>query len=157
MQKRIVLILSSIVYLMCAAPLMSNGIYAQSASTEGFGAVNVTYKQTIRVSVSSLFVAVRDGEIPPDPCRMTIKLVDERGTTVAEAEREISAGETVFLEYTPDERLGKTSVRAVVLRHRTNREIPPDPCVPTVEVISSDTGETKFIYPGTTRFVKEVD
>jgi len=157
MQKRIVLIISSIVYLMFAATLMSNQVYAQSASTEGFGAVGVTFRQTVRVSVSNLGTGLRVGEIPPDPCRITIKLVNERGVTVAETERAIGAGETQFLEYTPDERTGRALLRAVVLVRRTNREIPPDPCIPTVEVLSNATGETRFIYHGTTRFVKEVD
>src|SRR5262249_4181392 len=89
MQKRIVLILSSIVYLMFATVLMSNQLYAQTASNEGFGAVNVTYRQTIRVSVANLYNELRTGEIPPDPCRITIKLVNERGATVAQDDYKI--------------------------------------------------------------------
>lgn len=80
MQKRIIIVLLSTAFLMCGMALTSDQVYAQSApaETEGFGAVSVTPRQTIRINVSNIYLP-RNGEIPPGPCRVELQFVNERG------------------------------------------------------------------------------
>ena len=101
---------------------------------------------------------------PPGPCRVALAFVDVGGTVLKEARLTLRPGQATSLDYefgAPPERgddvgaaadrIGRQDLRArieitdlVDPGDREPRLYPPGPCVPTVEVFETATGQTAF-------------
>ena len=127
-----------------------------------FGMIGIAHGQTARLNVTN-----------PDETRpMTInwKLVDSDGEVLHRRDGEpvertmtLAAGHSAFLQVNADNLLGRDELRlnfrAVVTFHPPpeperiefppgppdNNPLPPDPCMPSVEIINNVTGTTVFI------------
>jgi hypothetical protein len=117
-----------------------------------FGMIGIAHGQTARLNVTN-----------PDETRpMTInwKLVDSDGEVLHRRDGEpiertvtLAAGDSAFLQVNADNLLGRNELRlnfrAVVTFHQADSPddtpLPPDPCLPSVEIINNATGATAFI------------
>jgi hypothetical protein len=116
-----------------------------------FGMIGITLGQTARLNVTN-----------PDETRAIIinwKLVDTDGEVLhrrdgqpIERTMTLAAGHSAFLQVNADNLLGRDEVRlnfrAVVSFHPPPEpergELPPDPCMPSVEIINNVNGTTAF-------------
>lgn len=131
-----------------------------------FGMVGITPGQTIRLSVVNTDFT-RQGELPPDPCRVVLTFLDAEGRhyrtrdgAVVRRVVQLRPGQATFLDLNADEFAtggSRIQLRAVVTAtppptHDSNA-LPPDPCVPSVEVINNANGKTVFFMgnPGVIR------
>lgn len=111
------------------------------------GAVGVTSEQYIRLN--AWFVRGQDGELPPGPCRITLRFYDTRGAIVAESTEELVPSRATLLDYrpaglAPGERM---TVRAEIIAEPDRNGVTP-PVLPSVEVIDVATGRTAVVDPG---------
>lgn len=124
-----------------------------------FGMVGMTQGQSIRLNVVNTDFA-REGELPPDPCRVVLTFLDadghrlrSRDGSIIRRAMELPPGQAAFLDLNADDLQyppgpSRLQLRAVVnvlpppVSDRT--ELPPDPCVPSVEVFNNANGRTIF-------------
>jgi hypothetical protein len=117
-----------------------------------FGMIGIAHGQTARLNVTN-----------PDETRPMIinwKLVDNDGEVLhrrdgqpIERTMTLAAGHSAFLQVNGDNLLGRDELRlnfrAVVTFYPPgppdDNPLPPDPCLPSVEVINNVTGTTAFI------------
>jgi len=136
-----------------------------------FGMIGLTRGQHIRINIA-------DGD-PPDPDRpvstfnVVLAFVDGAGHVLTNPRTgepirktvTLQNGQSGFLTINGDVFLTsgerRMEVRPVVVSQRqsqpTDSLSPPDPCVPTVEVIDNDSLRTLFVYAGTPLFVNPPD
>ena len=128
--------------------------------------VGIVRGQSIRINASNINPA--DPNSPPDPCRVRLAFMDADGTVLTNPRTGEAAGRTVtlqrgestFLHLDADEFfIGDTGATRLELRPvfrsvslNSNAKAPPDPCVPSVEVIDNGTSKTSFVYEGTPLF-----
>ena len=128
--------------------------------------VGIVRGQSIRINASNINPA--DPNSPPDPCRVRLAFMDADGTVLTNPRTGEAAGRTVtlqrgqstFLHLDADEFfIGDTAAARLELRPvfrsvslASNGQAPPDPCVPSVEVIDNATSKTSFVYEGTPSF-----
>ncbi|HSS21689.1 MAG TPA: hypothetical protein VLL54_16570 [Pyrinomonadaceae bacterium] len=128
--------------------------------------VGIVRGQSIRINASN--IAPSDSNTPPDPCRVRLGFVDADGNPLTNPRTGEAVGRTVtlqngqsaFLHVNADEfSTGDTAPGRLQLRPvfrsvtlNPNGQLPPDPCVPSVEVINNATQRTSFIYAGTPSF-----
>ena len=128
--------------------------------------VGIVRGQSIRINASNINPA--DPNTPPDPCRVRLAFMDADGTVLTNPRTGEAAGRTVtlqrgqstFLNLDADEFfIGDTGATRLELRPVfrsvslvSNGQTPPDPCVPSVEVIDNGTSKTSFVYEGTPLF-----
>ena len=128
--------------------------------------VGIVRGQSIRINASNINPA--DPNSPPDPCRVRLAFMDADGAVLTNPRTGEAAGRTVtlqrgqstFLHLDADEFfIGDTTAARLELRPVfrsvslvSNAQAPPDPCVPSVEVIDNATSKTSFIYAGTPSF-----
>jgi hypothetical protein len=128
-----------------------------------FGMTGITRTQTARISVANL-TSPPDPEIPPDPCRVVMAFVDAAGNVLRNSDgqpvrREVmlEAGRAAFLQINGSEFISSDGVR-INLRPIVRvfqgppdpeRTLPPDPCVPTLEIIDNGTAKTSLLFAGT--------
>ena len=128
--------------------------------------VGIVRGQSIRINASNINPA--DPNSPPDPCRVRLAFMDADGAVLTNPRTGEAAGRTVtlqrgqstFLHLDADEFfIGDTTAARLELRPVfrsvslvSNAQAPPDPCVPSVEVIDNATSKTSFIYAGTPTF-----
>jgi hypothetical protein len=128
--------------------------------------VGIVRGQSIRINASN--IAPTDSNLPPDPCRVRLGFVDADGNPLTNPRTGEAVGRTVtlqngqsaFLHVNADEfSTGDTAPVRLQLRPvfrsvtlNPNGQLPPDPCVPSVEVINNATSRTSFIYAGTPSF-----
>jgi hypothetical protein len=116
-----------------------------------FGMIGIAQGQTARLNVTN-----------PDETRGMIvnwKLVDSDGEVLhrrdgqpIERTMTLAAGHSAFLQVNADNLLGRDELRlnfrAVVTFHQAdptdNNPFPPDPCMPSVEIINNVSGKTTF-------------
>ena len=131
-----------------------------------FGMVGITPGQTIRLNVVNTHFT-REGELPPDPCRVVLTFLDAEGRhyrnrdgSVVRRVVQLEPGRATALDLNADEFAtggSRIQLRAVVtvipppVPSRT--ELPPDPCVPSVEVINNANSKTVLFIgnPGVIR------
>jgi hypothetical protein len=128
--------------------------------------VGIVRGQSMRINASN--IAPTDPNTPPDPCRVRLGFMDADGNPLTNPRTGEAMGRTVtlqngqsaFLQLNADEfSIGDTAPARLQLRPvfrsvslNSNGQAPPDPCVPSVEVINNATSRTSFIYAGTPSF-----
>jgi hypothetical protein len=136
-----------------------------------YAMVGIVRGQSIRINASN--IAPTDPNLPPDPCRVRLGFVDADGNPLTNPRTGVAVGstgmlqngQTISINLNADEFLsGDTTVGRLQLRPvfrsvtlNSNPQTPPDPCVPSVEVINNATSRTSFIYAGTPSFSSPPD
>src|SRR5215211_3158415 len=111
------------------------------------GMIGITSNQTARINV------VRDDPFfRDDPfLRVELSFVDSDGNILAQKVYDVGAGKAAFLDVNGREALGsgvnRLQLRAVVKFVGTPDTLQAENCIPTLEVIDNDTGETRFLLP----------
>lgn len=138
-----------------------------------FGMVGITRGQTLRLNVVNLIPPPDpDRQVPPDPCRVVLSFRDAQGQAFRNSDGqiirrtvELQAGESAFLDLNGDMFGGpSTNVDNPPLRFQLrpfvrvlqnppdpDRQVPPDPCRVTGEVLDNTTLRTSFVLPGVER------
>jgi hypothetical protein len=142
--------------------VQANPLPTAVESQTSFGIFGIALGQTMRVSVANTLTPT-DVNIPPDPCRVLINFRDMSGDLVHNRAGQVvfrdvllSPGQSTFLDVgfltiapspSTNAGAGRIQIRPVVtsqLSAPSDPEIPPDPCVPVVEVFNDLTGRTDF-------------
>lgn len=123
----------------------------------GFGIVGITDGQTLRVNVVNTAIPP-DPIAPANPARVVITFRDANGALMTNANGavirrvvQLQGGESAFLQLNADnftrEAGGQLHLRPDVKIQQpdTVNGIPPDPIIPTVEIISNTNGRTQFM------------
>jgi hypothetical protein len=112
----------------------------------------VTDGQTARLH--AYFVEADDGrgELPPGPCRLTLRFLDARGGVLATTQLEHVPGRDTILDYQPrDLRPGeRASLRAEIVAFPDANGRPPR-VIPSVEVFDTRSGRTAVADAGQVR------
>ncbi len=128
----------------------------------GYGMVGITEGQTIRINVVN--TNEPDSNLPPDPCRVVLNFRDANGELFRNSDGQpvrrivlLPAGQSTFLDLNGDvfARGGRIQLRPVACVQQAdgNGNFPPDPCIPTVEVIANASGRTQFTLPAVQRLL----
>ena len=133
--------------------------------------VGIVRGQSIRINASN--IAPTNPNLPPDPCRAHLAFVDGDGNVLTNPRTGEAVGRTVtlqngqsiFLHLNADEFSNGDTTAARLQLRPVFRSVtlnpdplsPPDPCVPSVEVIDNATSRTSFVYAGTPSFVDPPD
>lgn len=125
-----------------------------------FGMVGITQGQTARISVANV-IAQNDSNLPPGPIRVAIVVINSNGNPFRNRDGSpvrkvamLERGDSTFLDLNFDEfpagpsRLQLRAVVTVFPPGPIDNAFPPDPCVPTVEIITNATGRTVFALSG---------
>ena len=127
--------------------------------------IGIVRGQSIRINASN--IAPADPNLPPDPCRVRLAFMDADGSVLTNPRTGEAVGRTVTLQrgqstflhldgdefFTGDTAPGRLELRPVFRSVSLNSNaLPPDPCVPSVEVIDNATSQTSFVYAGTPSF-----
>lgn len=123
-----------------------------------FGILGITRGQTARLNVAN--VSSPDSPFyPPDPCRVTMSFVDANGDVLLNSagqpvQREVTLqpGHSTFLQINGDNLVERGQLRLifrpVISVIPDDPNLPPDPCMPTLEVINNLTGHTSLLSNG---------
>lgn len=123
----------------------------------GFGMVGITEGQTLRISVVNTAPAPTEINLPPDPVRVVIIFRDPDGNQILNANGQpiqrialLRGGQSTALNLNADNlpRFGlRMEVRPDVRIQEPDgvNGIPPDPVIPTAEVINNANGRTQFM------------
>jgi hypothetical protein len=114
-----------------------------------FPSVGLVAGQTVRVTVAS-----QRATNPPEPDRLRIVLVDDKGRIVADSGALLlpAVQSQSFdvprdaVERSGEEGTGRIQLRAIVTLSSA-QALPIDPCRPGLEVIATATGQTAFVLP----------
>jgi len=128
--------------------------------------VGIVRGQSICINASN--IAPADSNAPPDPCRVRLGFMDTDGNPLINPRTGEAVGRTVtlqngqsaFLHLDADEfsngdtTVGRVQLRPVFrsVRFNNNGQSPPDPCVPSIEIIDNATFKTSLVYAGTPSF-----
>jgi hypothetical protein len=125
----------------------------------GYGMIGITEGQTLRISVVNTAPVPTESNVPPDPVRVVIMfrdasgnlLVNAGGTPIQRAAL-LNGGQSVALNLNADNfsRFGqRMEVRPDVRIQEPDgvNGVPPDPVIPTAEVINNLNGRTQFVLP----------
>ena len=128
-----------------------------------FGMTGITRGQTARINVSHLPPPV--GDYPPGPTRVEMGFVDADGNPLLNNEGRpihrvvmLEPGHSAFMQINANNLLVRDEVRltfrpvVIVTPPPVNdRQLPPGPTVPTLEVIDNATSKTVLLSPGVIR------
>ena len=159
--KRYVAGLSVIGALVVIAALAGARVKAQDVpamvATGQFGLMGAVRGEVARLSVSNI-----NSDLIPPPCRATLAFVDANGDVLLRPDgspvrREVTlaAGQSAFLQFHAanfiegDET--RLNFRPVLSVQPPDSALPPDPCVPSLELINGATGQTRLVSPGAIR------
>ena len=158
--KRYVAGLSVIGALVLIAALAGARVRAQDVSpmvpTGQFGMMGAIRGEVARLNVSNVNL------YPPDPCHAILAFVDASGDVLVRPDgspvrREVTlaAGQSAFLQFHAANFIGRDETRLnfrpVLSVQPPDPTFPPDPCVPSLEIIESATGQTRLLIPGVAR------
>jgi hypothetical protein len=118
-----------------------------------FGLVGIVPGQTLRLTALN---SSGEQNFPPDPCRVTLTILNDQGHVVVRSSEVLKAGSSTFLDLplaaeappidTNAVAAGPASqlqLRGIVTVERVNgRQAPPDPCHASLEVFDQATGRT---------------
>ena len=140
--------------------LLAAGLLAGAALTTGrahaqidpyrlhSSTVGVTDGQFVRLN--AYFVESADGrdQLPPGPCRVTLRFLDQRGAVVAESVETLTPNRDIFLDYRPAGlRAGeRATVRVVLIGERDASGRAPR-LIPTIEVVDVASSRTTIAAP----------
>jgi hypothetical protein len=157
--KRYVVGLAAIGTLGLAAALVGSRVRAQDVAplvaTGQFGAMGAIRGEVVRLNVSNI-------NLLAPPCRATLEFVDASGNVLLRPDGtpvrravDLAPGESAFVQFHAGALLGRDETRlgfrAAVLVSPPDPEVPPDPCVPSLEIIDAATGQTRLAIPGAIR------
>jgi hypothetical protein len=129
--------------------------FSPQPDAPGFGMFGLARNHTARINVA--YVGTHNppglhnppGDVPPDPCRVTMRFVNGDGRVMAENTQMVEFGKSAFFDF-PTRAVAagaRQRLRAVVIVDPNIRGIAP--CVmPSLEVFNNDTGKTTVFYPG---------
>ncbi len=123
--------------------------------TGQFGMMGAIRGEVARLSVSNVNL------VPPDPCHAILAFVDASGDVLLRPDgspvrREVTLapGQSAFLQFHAANFIGRDETRLnfrpVLASPPPEPELPP-PCVPSLEIIDSATGQTRLLIPGVAR------
>src|SRR5262249_22080411 len=122
---------------------------AEPGEQEHNGMVGVARGQTVRLNVINL----ADGSVTPDPCQMSMSLLDSRGgVLLGPIDVTLDFGESAMLDLNGNlfvGRTGRAQVRSELAFADPRDPTQPNPCSftqTTVEVFDTRTGKTSVIY-----------
>jgi hypothetical protein len=127
-----------------------------------FGMMGTVHGEIVRLNISNF--RVPDPNAPPDPCRATLFLVDAQGDTLLRADGtpvsktvNLLPGRSTFLQIHANQFLKPDEVRldfrpVVTVEPPADPTLPPDPCVPSLEIIVGATGQTRLVNAGVLPF-----
>ena len=159
-KKRYVAGLSVIGPLVLIAGLAGGRVRAQNVTpmvpTGQFGMMGAIRGEVARLNVSNI------NAVPPDPCHAILAFVDASGDVLLRPDgspvrREVTlaAGQSAFLQFHATNFIGRDETRLnfrpVLSVPPRDPAIPPDPCVPSLEIIENATGQTRLLTPGLAR------
>src|SRR5215203_1795687 len=127
--------------LVMATVFQSASAQTKTSLSRSTGMIGITTNQTARINV------VRD-----DPfLRIELSFVDSDGNILAQKVYDLGAGKAVFLDFNgrdvPRSDSNRLQLRAVAKFLGPVNLLPAENCIPTLEVIDNDTGETRFLLP----------
>jgi hypothetical protein len=122
----------------------------RTVATYDFPMVGIVLGETIRLNVVNRTGG--PGDLPPDPCRVDLQILDHRGNLQAQYVIDVlDSGQATHLDLPAANVRGvntrRKQLRAFVRVSASSRTFPPDPCRPSVEVYDGSTGGTKFVHP----------
>ncbi|MGH9889584.1 MAG: hypothetical protein ACREBE_28890 [bacterium] len=127
-----------------------------------WGMFGITNGQVARLSIVN--TSGDPGGVPPDPCRAQLTFVDGAGRVLKQSAAVLKPGQATFLDLDAAEARavpgtandaaaaagGRVEVRARV-RVATSSDdpgrLPPDPCLPSLQVFFARSGRTAFVVP----------
>ena len=133
--------------LVMATVFQSASAQTKTSLSRSTGMIGITTNQTARINV------VRDDPFFfDDPfLRVELSFVDSDGNILAQKVYELGAGKATFLDLNGRDVVGsglnRRQLRAVVKFLGPVDLLPAENCIPTLEVIDNDTGETRFVLP----------
>ena len=124
--------------------------------TGQFGMMGAIRGEVARLNVSNI------NAYPPDPCHAILAFVDASGDVLLRPDgspvrREVTlaAGQSAFLQVHAANFIGRDETRLnfrpVIQVTPPDPLYPPDPCVPSLEIIENATGQTRLLIPGVAR------
>ena len=143
---------------MAARPVIGQGGPAALARYDppGFGLMTIAGDQNMRVNVVN--TSVPSPALPPNPCRVLITFVDDAGAVVSHGTvTELGPGESISTDALGFRTGGGTLLRLrpivqmISAQHRSPRALPPNPCLPTLEVFDAGSGKTTQFVDGVGR------
>ena len=139
--------LLALALLVLATVFQSASAQTRTTLSRSTGMIGITSNQTARINV------VRDDPFFfDDPfLRVELSFVDSDGNILAQKVYEVGAGKAAFLDLNGRDVVGsglnRLQLRAVVKFVGTPDTLPAENCIPTLEVIDNNTGETRFLLP----------
>ena len=133
--------------LVMATVFQSASAQTRTTLSRSTGMIGITSNQTARINV------VRDDPFFfDDPfLRVELLFVDSDGNILAQKVYEVGAGKATFLDLNGRDVVGsglnRLQLRAVVKFVGTPDTRQAENCIPTLEVIDNNTGETRFLLP----------
>ena len=133
--------------LLMATVFQSASAQTKTTLSRSTGMIGITSNQTARINV------VRDDPFfRDDPfLRVELSFVDGDGNILEQKVYEVGAGKAAFLDLNGRDVVGsglnRLQLRAVVKFVGTPDTRQAENCIPTLEVIDNDTGETRFLLP----------
>jgi hypothetical protein len=125
-------------------------------ATGQFGMMGAARGEIARLSVSNI------NTYPPDPCRATLAFVDGAGDFLRRPDGSLlrkdvmlAAGHSSSLQFHANALLSgdenRLSFRPILSVPAPEENSPPDPCVPSLEIIDNASGQTRLVVPGSIR------
>jgi hypothetical protein len=131
--------------LICAAPVQAQESPVAGPPDFSFGMVGLAPGQTARLNV------VNVGPSPSAiPCRLVLAFLDENGKTLGQTFVQVESGKSAFLDLTSSER-SRIQVRGIGFNPFLSPISLSCALIPTLEVLSPDTGATSVILTGWVR------
>ena len=127
-----------------------------------FGMIGAVHGEIVRLNVTNFLVP--DPDSPPDPCHATLSFVDAHGNTLLRPDGtpvsrtvNLLPGRSAFLQIHANQFLKSDETRldfrpVVTVDAPTDPTSPPDPCMPSLEVIVGATGQTRLVNVGVLPF-----
>src|SRR5215213_9490834 len=127
--------------LVMATVFQSASAQTKTSLSRSTGMIGITTNQTARINV-----------VFDDPfLRVELSFVDSDGNILAQKVYDLGAGKAVFLDFNgrdvPRSDSNRLQLRAVAKFLGPINLLPAENCIPTLEVIDNDTGETRFLLP----------
>ena len=139
-------------------PVIGQGGPAAAARNDppGFGLMTIAGDQNMRVNVVN--TSVPSPALPPNPCRVLVTFLDEAGAVVSHGTvTDLGPGESISTSALgvrtgggPLLRL-RPVVQMMSTTRRSPNALPPNPCLPTLEVFDAGSGKTTQFLDGVGR------
>jgi hypothetical protein len=120
----------------------------------GFGIFGISESQIMKINVVNT-APVPSADTSSDPCRVVMTVLDQNGNALTRSDgavirriAQLAGGQSISIAVDASNfiRSGRLQLRPVAQIQQADGDglHPPDPCIPSVEVISSANGNTQF-------------